>query len=483
MHVHRRWTVPACVRVLGSLRQVTARMASTGGPTGGARFGPSAGSFLGRARVVSVALAVMGLVGVLVSGSLVFEAWYARWTWVGSEEYARMERQLADALPRSAESPSEASQSPRPESEGRTPARAVPAHPSGVRTTDPRGRPGPAPTGGGGGGARPGVAPSYQGVGPAAPGGRGAETVRAVRAELRFLDTPEPGAHAVLAVTVSNRSGVRSPAVVLSVPVDWFDRYDIIGAIPPVLDDRVQDDGRRYFDFPGATPGGDTTLELHVVASGDDVGVPRVRVALREGGSLGELQAELTGAPPRPGPVRALSVPRLGIRTGVVDAAWEPPPFVAGQIIATAALGEGNSVLVGHRAGQAGEVFASLPVARLGDEVVAASRGVDQRYIVSMIRILRGDDTTPIGPTETPRLTLMTCVGAWNPLTADYSHRLWVIAEPPDLARATLAATVAQAGQAATTSTSRSEAARLRTDAARARAALSVLDARRPGRP
>ena len=108
---------------------------------------------------------------------------------------------------------------------------------------------------------------------------------------------------------------------------------------------------------------------------------------------------------------------------------------------------------------------------------------MDVRYTVSEIRILPGSDSTPIGPTETPRLTLMTCIGAWNPVTGDYSHRLWVVAEPPELARATLAATVAQAGQAAATSASPSEAARLRTDAALARAALSLMDARRPSRP
>jgi LPXTG-site transpeptidase (sortase) family protein len=270
---------------------------------------------------------------------------------------------------------------------------------------------------------------------------------------------------------------------VLSVPADWFDSFDIIGAIPPVLDDLVQDDGRRRFAFPGAPPDGDTTLELHVIASADDVTLPEIRVALPAGGSLGELRAELAGAPPRPGPVRALSVPRLGIRTAVVDATWEPPAFVAGQISTTAALGEGNSVLVGHRGGRAGDVFARLAGARLADEVVAVSRGVEHRYVVSAIRILPGDDVTPIGPTETPRLTLMTCVGAWNPVTGDYSHRLWVIAEPLDLARATLAATAAKNEQAATTAASPSEAARLRTDAALARVALNVMDARRLSRP
>jgi LPXTG-site transpeptidase (sortase) family protein len=304
-----------------------------------------------------------------------------------------------------------------------------------------------------------------------------------VAAELRFLDPPEAGARAVLAVTVRNSADAPSPAVALDVPADWFDGVEIIGAIPPVLDDRVRDDGRRRFDFAGVAADGDATLELHVVLSDDVVRTPTVRVALQDGGSLGELRSELTGAPPRPGPVRALSVPRLGIRTGVVDTSWEPPSFVAGQVSRTAALGEGNSVVVGHRRGLAGDVFAPLIGARLGDEVVVASRGVDRRYIVSEVRVLPGDDVTPMDPTETARLTLMTCIGAWNPLTSEYSHRLWVVAEPPELARATLTATIARAGHVAATSASPTEAARARTDAALARAAVSLMDARRPGRP
>jgi hypothetical protein len=77
----------------------------------------------------------------------------------------------------------------------------------------------------------------------------------------------------------------------------------------------------------------------------------------------------------------------------------------------------------------------------------------------------------------------MTCVGAWNPLTADYSHRLWVIAEPPELARSTLAATVARANETAAASADRSEALRARTEAALARAALAVMDARTRRQP
>jgi sortase (surface protein transpeptidase) len=132
--------------------------------------------------------------------------------------------------------------------------------------------------------------------------------------------------------------------------------------------------------------------------------------------------------------------------------------------------------LVGHRRGHAGDVFNRLLGARLGDDVIAAAHGINQRYIVSEIRTLPGSDSTPIEPTETPRLTLMTCTGTWNPLTGDYSHRLWVIAEPPELARATLTATVARATEAAAATASPSEAARARAEATFARAALLLMD-------
>jgi LPXTG-site transpeptidase (sortase) family protein len=265
--------------------------------------------------------------------------------------------------------------------------------------------------------------------------------------------------------------------VLVGISADWFEQYEIIGAVPPVLDDQARDDGYRYFTFPGADRGVEVTLELHVTAIGEDVRVPTVHLSVMDGGSLGELRPDVVTQGLPLGPVRAMSIPRLGIRTGVIDTAWEPPPFVAGQISRTAGLGGGNAVLVGHRGGRAGDVFARLVGARLGDEVVAAAHGMEQRYTVSEIRILPGSDSTPIGPTGTPRLTLMTCIGAWNPLTGEYSHRLWVVAEPPDLARATLAATVERASRRAATAADPSEVSRARADAAVARAALSAMQA------
>ena len=97
--------------------------------------------------------------------------------------------------------------------------------------------------------------------------------------------------------------------------------------------------------------------------------------------------------------------------------------------------------------------------------------------------MLRGDDSAPMAPTETPRLSLMICTGTWCPLTGDYSHRVWVIAEPPELARETLSATVARASQATVQGVSPADAAQIRADAAFARTALLLMDSKRRTRP
>jgi LPXTG-site transpeptidase (sortase) family protein len=376
------------------------------------------------ARALSLALACIGLVGILVSGGILLDTWYARWTWARSEQAQQIARLASMTSPASVE-PEAAAPQVAPDGGDRPPeptARAVlqPSTPAMRRQ-------------------QPVLVPTFvESDRPVldAPGTSGAKALEVLGAELRVLDPPGAGAHARLSVTIRNHSNVPTQPVVLGIPAAWFDRFDIIGATPPVLDDHAEDDGFRYFDFPGAASGTDATLELDVVSADGDESPPTVRLALRDGDSLGELQAS-TATPPAPaGPLRMLSVPRLGIHTGVVGTGWEPPPFVAGQIRTTAALGEGNSVVVGHRGGRAGDVFARLAGARRGDDVLAVTDGEEHRYTVTDIRILPGDDITPIRPTETARLTLMTCIGAWNPLTGEYSHRLWVIAEPPDEARA-----------------------------------------------
>ena len=67
------------------------------------------------------------------------------------------------------------------------------------------------------------------------------------------------------------------------------------------------------------------------------------------------------------------------------------------------------------------------------------SRGLPYEFVVSRIIRSTNTDATPMQASEDGKLTLMTCAGVFNPITQDYSERLWVIAEAPDKAKETIA--------------------------------------------
>jgi sortase (surface protein transpeptidase) len=225
-----------------------------------------------------------------------------------------------------------------------------------------------------------------------------------------------------------------------------------------VLDDRPAGDAERRFEFSGLDPGERRTHELHFLATAEEVDAPAVRVVLAraadsaEAGDLGEIgmvQPRTVAPRPRPGPARSVIVPKLGVRASVVPVLWEPPPFVIGQLQGTAHVSEGNTVLIGHLAGPQGDVFARLSQLRPGDEVTATSRGLEYRFVVSEMSVRPYDDIAPTEATTTPRLTLMTCTGQWSVVRQDYTHRLWVVAEPPELAQETIRTNAARAAEAA----------------------------------
>jgi LPXTG-site transpeptidase (sortase) family protein len=269
-----------------------------------------------------------------------------------------------------------------------------------------------------------------------------ASAVAIVDSAFTFLDPPEPGAQAIISVQVQNRSELATGPLRIVIATRWLSGWRVLDAEPPVLGDRVLGGGLRAFDYPGLDGGSDGTFELHLVATDDAVDPPELRLALTDRPDqdieIGRARPETVAPRPRPGPARALEIPRLGLRSAVVPTAWEPPGWVIGQLRETANLSEGNTVLIGHLTGLAGNVFAHLDQLEPGDEVVATSRGLEYRFVVSETMILPNDDSIPVQPTDGPRLTLMTCAGDWDPINHDYSHRLWVVAEPPELAEATL---------------------------------------------
>jgi hypothetical protein len=374
----------------------------------------------GRRRLAGVGLVGLGLVSVSVAVSAYIDAWTTRQSWDASPEAAVLARQNAEP----------------------TPIWILPATPEPVTTRiEPLPTPAPAP--------EPLLLPVV--IVPTPTVTVTADQLSLDAADFRFLDPPEPGAHARLAITVANHADAPSGRVLLGIPSSWFEAYSIIGTAPAVSADRTDDDGVRTFSFPPIEAGATANFELHVTALGEGTQAPSVSVMLDGGDAVGETTTPSTFAPtPRPGPVMSLDIPRLKLHSGVVPVAWEPAPFTVGQIKTTANITQGNTVLVGHLTGAAGNVFAHLDQLKPGDEVTAVSRGLPYKFVVSQRFTAGNTDVTPIDPTDDPRLTLMTCAGVWNPFTHDYSERLWVIAEPPDQAAVTIASAAATATAQAT---------------------------------
>lgn len=235
--------------------------------------------------------------------------------------------------------------------------------------------------------------------------------------------------------------------MVLALPARWFDGYAIIGTAPAVSDDRTDDQGQRTFSFPAIPSGATASYELHVTATNEGTTPPgSVTVLVASGDTVGQVATPTVFAPtPRPGPVMSLEIPNLKLKSPVVPVAWEPPLFSVGQIKTSANITQGNTVLIGHLSGLAGNVFAHLDRLKPGDEITAVSRGLPYTFVVSRIYESDNTDAGPIEPSDDSRLTLMTCAGVWNPFTHDYSKRLWVVAEPPEQAAVTIAQVAATA--------------------------------------
>jgi hypothetical protein len=273
-------------------------------------------------------------------------------------------------------------------------------------------------------------------------------------ADFRFLDPPEPGAHARVHVEVANHADAPSGRILVGIDTSWFDSYSIIGTAPAVSQDRTDENGLRTFSFPPVAAGATAQYELHVTSTAEGTTPPKVTVMVDDGNSIGQADSLQTFAPtPRPGPVMSIDIPRLKLHSGVLQVAWEPPPFAVGQIQDTANVTLGNTVLVGHLTGLAGNVFAHLDELEPGDEITATSRGLPYKFVVSQTFEGANTDSTPMQAEDDARLTLMTCAGVWNPFTHDYSERLWVIAEPPDQAAITIANAQATATVVSATAT------------------------------
>ena len=409
-------------------------------------------------KLVAALAVALGVTAVLAGASVFVEAWQTSRAWAGTAEAqhaavpgeepiwldgpAPVASSLPSALPASAapqHAPVSRALAPQPHAD--RPRLRAPDRDEAAARASTSAPPPPAP-------AESSAAPAPPVV-EAAPAVAAPADVELAEVDFRFLDPPEPGAHARLAVSILNRATVPTGPLSVVVPARWLKEFQVFGAIPGVLDDRARGDDERQFVFGGLAPGERLTVELHVLATAEEVEAPDVRLLLGDDREIGRVRPRTVAPRPRPGPARAVSIPKLGVKASVVPVPWEPPPFVVGQLQGTAAVSEGNTVLIGHLAGPLGDVFARLDRLRLGDEVVAVSRGLEYRFVVSEVAVKPHDDVVPTQQTATPRLTLMTCTGQWSITRQDYSHRLWVVAEPPELAQQTIKANAERTAQAA----------------------------------
>jgi LPXTG-site transpeptidase (sortase) family protein len=374
-------------------------------------------------RCAAAALLLLGLVGVGGGGTLWAQAWLQGWTWAHSDAARQAASQAAQ---------------PTPIWEGE-----IGARPTAVVTR--RATPVPLAVE-----AAPTMTVASQAPTPVpTPAPATADQIELQDIAFEFLEPPEPGATARLTVTAHNTSDRPSPPLSLAIPGAWFKSYRLFNAVPAVEAEDTDGDGSRALTFPAIDPGATELVQLQLVSTAESLEAPHVTVGLVGGDVVGDAQPTTLAPRPRPGPAAAVSIPRLNLKAGVLPTDWEPPSFVVGQLKTSASVSTGNTVLIGHLTGAAGNVFAHLDRLAPGDAVTATSRGVDYRFVVSEIDRLPETDLHPLDPTDSPRLTLMTCTGWWNPITRDYSERLWVIAEPAEQAAATIAANKAKAEQEA----------------------------------
>jgi LPXTG-site transpeptidase (sortase) family protein len=132
---------------------------------------------------------------------------------------------------------------------------------------------------------------------------------------------------------------------------------------------------------------------------------------------------------PSPGHPDRIVIQSIGLDAKVVDvgetmqngkAVWDTAAFSVGFYRTTAVPGQrGNAVLAGHISSPVshkGDIFRHLPEVRVGDEVdiylapdTPGERETEVRYVISQTKVVQPTETSVMGPTADPTLTLLTC--------------------------------------------------------------------------
>jgi LPXTG-site transpeptidase (sortase) family protein len=152
-----------------------------------------------------------------------------------------------------------------------------------------------------------------------------------------------------------------------------------------------------------------------------------------------------------PLPMSSFPPSRLVIEKLGVNAPWQPLGYLADGLTMDSPPGpndlgwykftdepggESNAVFSGHVDWFTGApaIFRGIASLKEGDEIkVSRADGHLRTYkVVSTSKPDQFADATPIiAPSDAPTVTLITCVGDWNPVTHEYSNRLVVVAQAP----------------------------------------------------
>ncbi|HEX2618627.1 MAG TPA: class F sortase [Phototrophicaceae bacterium] len=133
-----------------------------------------------------------------------------------------------------------------------------------------------------------------------------------------------------------------------------------------------------------------------------------------------------------------LFIPEIGVSAAIIPVfldgeSWNVSQLGmnVGYLQGTAWLDQpGNVVLSGHvelRDGRPG-IFRELRDLSVGDQIIIVYQGSERTYQVSESLTVNPDDLTPLYPTETDRLTLITC-DAYDFFQDSYQKRAVIVAE------------------------------------------------------
>jgi LPXTG-site transpeptidase (sortase) family protein len=135
-----------------------------------------------------------------------------------------------------------------------------------------------------------------------------------------------------------------------------------------------------------------------------------------------------------------ISIPKMGLFAQVIPVylagdSWDVTQLGpnVGHLEGTAWLDKpGNVVLSGHvtlRDGRNG-IFAALKDLTVGDSIIIIYKGEERIYGVTETKTVEPDDLTPLYPTTTEVLTLITCdVDAYDFFQNSYQKRIVTVAE------------------------------------------------------